>query len=268
MKEFFRIAVAALLLTACLVQCRALCATDTISGLILSWVSATQFQVASGSAYVPAAVTQVDLTSPATVTLSSPTADVFYYVFLTSSATIVTSTTAPGAPYRGVARKDSSGDRYLGAVLINGSQDIVQFTVLPDGLTQYLDLFLTGGGQTPLMEVLYDGTATTLTNVSCSAVVPPTSTEAYVRLAAHATLFGANPAGTALISNSASVLVPPTSGLAIIDSEYLPSGSNPTGKWEQVDLPLDTNQEFNYCFDTTPAWAGLIVQVIGYFEFR
>lgn len=154
-----------------------------IDGLKLEWVSGTQVRVTTGAAYVPGAKRIAELAT-AVVLTPSLAPSTWYHVYLTVVGSTVSAeavTTVPAAPYTGTARA-KTGDasrRYLGSVLTDPSSSLWQFA--QDG--RYLKWFvLPGVGTASIFRVLSNGTATTATTFSLSAVIPVTAMAAYARL--------------------------------------------------------------------------------------
>lgn len=217
-----------------------------IDGLKLEWVSGSQIRVTPGAAYVPGPKRISELAASVTLT-PSLSASTIYHVYLTVSGATVSAeavTTAPSSPYSGTART-KSGDtsrRYLGSFRTTTGSAITKFR--HDGLLmEYMDVIANYGGQ-----VLSAGMSTTPTNVSCSAVVPVTSTMALINFANFAEFI-------AVIANT--------------DCNYTLSSSNwlfalnPSSRlWGFI--PLASNQTFNYMMFAAPASNGLLANLVGY----
>lgn len=148
-----------------------------IDGQTMSWVSATQLAIASGTCYIPSVGANVNFPSNITLTPTlSASAFHHVYAFLNSGVPdYEVSTTAPSSPYNGTART-KTGDttrRYIGSFLTNSSSQIYRF-VQAGMEIHYLE---TIGGGTPF-RILSSGAATSRTAISTSAAVPITSRRA------------------------------------------------------------------------------------------
>lgn len=222
-------------------------APDFIGGLKMIWNSVTSISVTSGEAWVPG-LSQL-LTVPATVTKSSLalTASTFYYVYLFlngSTPDVEIVTTAPSSAYFGVART-KTGDttrRYVGAILTDGSSNVIDFMQIGTTIK-----YLNNVNAAPFF-VLSAGRAITPTNVACSGVIPAGGMIV--------TLLLLN-SDTTLVVTLANSSVPFTlSASAYLSFVYLNTAV-------QIDLPLDTSQQFNYIWPSTPTGA-LFARVVGY----
>lgn len=153
-----------------------------IAGLELEWVSNTQIQARSGSAWVPSLSRVLDVPNAISATVTTPTNATWYYAYLTSTGTLELSTQAPNAPYKGSARiKGPSGTpdntrRYLGAVRTADTGNRFMNFSSRLGFVRYLE-----NTAVAPFNILVSGVATSLVGVSCTAVVPPTSTRMFAR---------------------------------------------------------------------------------------
>jgi len=147
-----------------------------ISGLQITWNSATSVSVGTGEAYIEGNVAVVQVNSAITKSSLSLSASTWYhlYLYLNSGVPDVeVSTAAPAAAYSGLARSKTSDTsrRYLGSMKTNASSQVIKFFHnVQAGKIDYL----THVNVAPLL-VLNAGTASTSTTVSCSGIVPITS---------------------------------------------------------------------------------------------
>lgn len=220
-----------------------------IDGLKMVWNSATSLSVTSGAAFIPSL--SKCLPSTTTLTLSGLVlaASTWYHLYLYLNAgapAIECVTTAPASAYYGTART-KTGDtsrRYIGSVRTDASSNIYSFQHGPEaGLVFYQ----TNIGPAPFLVV--NGNATTATNVSCSAVVPVTSTVAKLFVANNDTV------NSVYLGNSA---MPPSTGsfmayVAVSPSVY------------PVDMALDSSQQFQYLFTPGAPSANFVARVAGYY---
>ncbi len=223
-----------------------------IDGLKMEWVSGTSLRVTSGAAYVvslnrvmevPAAITKAGL---------SLAASTWYHVYLFDNAGVAdieVVTTAPAAPFSGTA-KSKSGDasrRYVGSIKTDASAAVMNFVQTEIGRI----IYRLPSGAAP-QAVLVAGVATTVTAVSCAAVVPVTASTA-----------------TTTIVNNANL----GSNMRVFESNgtYGPTGSlygvTPNGT-VSADMPLNSSQEFQYYMTSPPSSGGGNVHVTGYFYER
>lgn len=230
--------------------------TDYISGLYLSWLSTTTFQVGSGSAYNTSAgaVTTVAgafTVNPAagtgllsgTVTLASATK---YYVYLADATHVVMSTSAPSS-YQGTAWQDASNRRYLGCLLTDGSSHFVNFQRVGNKVLYRVS------NPAAAFQVL-SGNAITSTSVSCSGLIPATSFRAVIFFSMTGTqpsFFGSSDGAT-----------PTTSSGQI----WFPAPSTGGNYQTEVEIPISTSQAFLYCQGSNTGTS--TVYVVGYIEDR
>lgn len=224
-----------------------------IMGLALEYVSATQFRVTSGAAWVPDAGQLVELAASATITLSGIGNSAWAHVYLVYAAgqapTIEAVTTDPAAPYYGSARAKSgtggTSRRYLGSIRTNATGQIIRFHHNPSAnLVSYL-ADINGSG----LYVLNTGTATASTNVA-APVVP---------LTARSMLgFAENTDPTALVFISQPDMGAASSSniLLLLRGTRVLMGV----------IALDASQRFNYAYSTAPSSGnGLSVWCTGYY---
>lgn len=221
-----------------------------IDGLKMVWNSATSISVISGAAFIPSL--NKNLPSLATLTLSglSLTASTWYHVYLYLNAgvpAIECVTTAPAAPYYGTARA-KTGDtsrRYIGSVLTDASGNIWNFAQNGLRINWYVDI----AGGTTVFRALAGGSATTLTPVSLSSLVPISCKLAQLRFQ------NIDTGAASRFSNSDTGLVAPAALLTI------PPNINGTAF---VDFPLSASQGIQYFLNGTPGGQGCYIDVLGY----
>jgi hypothetical protein len=150
--------------------------SDFWTGLQLSRASSSSITIGTGAAYVDGEILSVETA----ITISSITAiDGLYHIYLyDNSGTVAAeaSTTAPAAPYFGLARA-KTGDttrRYLGSVLCIAATGLVRFVHAPEaGLMMYTN-------HSAPRRVLAGGTGTVKTAISVASVVPITANIAQI----------------------------------------------------------------------------------------
>lgn len=156
--------------------------TSFIEGLEVVWNSANSLTVKAGSAWIPGLDRVLDLPTDLTKSGLVLTANTWYYLYLFENAgvgDVEVVTTAPDAPYRGSARIKGTPDdtrRYLGAVRTGAANTMYRFSS-KDGFVRWLETT----NALPF-QVVSGGAATSLAPVSCSAVMPVTSTRFYGRI--------------------------------------------------------------------------------------
>ncbi len=146
---------------------------EWIQGLELQWVSASAVTVGTGSAYVESLGYVIRVSSPIALTGLSLGNSAWGYVYLKSDGTAECNTTAPTTAYAGSARS-KTGDstrRFLGTVRTNSSGDIYRFKHVPtSGTFRYVAETSNGD-----FLIISGGSATTATDASAAAIVPPQS---------------------------------------------------------------------------------------------
>lgn len=205
-----------------------------IDGLKMVWNSATSISVTSGAAYIPSLGYAVN--APSTLTLSSLslTASTWYHLYLYLNAgvpSIECVTTAPAAPYSGVAHAKTGDNsrRYLGSVLTDASSQIKNFAM--DGnYIRYL---------TPSISIGSGLNATTQTNLNCASVVPITASRVDLRAVNRDTNTGIN-----LVLGGGGV----GSLIAVLASSSA-----------YFMMPLDSTQNINYNYSSTPTGSAVVV---------
>lgn len=154
-----------------------------IDGFKLNWTSVNSLTFSSGTCYIPSLGRNVN--SPGSILVSGIALGVstfgHAYFYLNSGVpSIEVVTTAPSAPYNGVART-KTGDttrRYLGSVLTDSAGNIYEFDMLPESAFMQYRTPLTNAAP---FRVLSGGAATVPTNISLTGIVPTTATIAYYR---------------------------------------------------------------------------------------
>lgn len=224
---------------------------DYIDGLKMVWVSATAVTVTTGAAYIPGLSKVLRVTVNIAKTGLALSAATQYHLYLYNNSgtpDIEFSTTAPDAPYNGIART-KTGDasrRYVGSILTAGANVVDSFThSLEHGRVDYRI-----SNQAGALLVLANGRATSATNVSLASVVPPTAT--------HAVMFGYNDPSTSQ-----------TVFYAASDGPVVPSGGLEgfvaAGAQISALIRLDANQAFSYAYaGTVSGAAGFTVRISGY----
>lgn len=222
--------------------------SDYIAGLQMVRVSATALTVKVGSAYIPSLNSILNSSSDIAKSSLSLSNTTWYHIYLYSNngvADIEIVTTAP-AIYHGTSYQKTGDNsrRYIGSVKTDGSGNIFNFI---HDVRANLIMFETQ--QDATMRVLNGGTATTETNVTCSAYVPSTSKIMKAKFSNTSTTQYAN------IGNSEdSVTLAAGTGILVVNYANYPI----------VDFPLDSSQQFSYMYGAAPG-TGLYVDLYGYF---
>lgn len=221
---------------------------DFISGLKMSWNSATSISVSSGEAWIPGANALVQPNATLTLSGLSLSASTWYHVYLYNNAgtpAIECVTTAPASPYFGTARC-KTGDtsrRYIGSVVTDSSGNIFNFLQVGKDIK-----YLSNVSVSPFI-VVTAGTSTGITAISCAAVVPITSKSA---------MFFAGNSDTAQ-----SVFINTSeSGFTLSSSNW--NAVITRGAQMAAPIPLDSSQSFNYLYGSTPTTGNLYMRVYGY----
>ena len=220
---------------------------DYISGFRLSRGGANTLVVTSGTAYIQSLGRPVDYAGGTT---SVPTGtNTWYHVYTTGAGLIVTAT-VPAAPYFGTARSQTgfTSRRYIGSVRTDASGNLRFWK--HDWQTGMV-LWLENITAAPF-RVLAGGTATTRTNVDCSAVAPVTSTE--VRVLA---LIITNNSAFCTFDNGDRTL-PVDQGFAYVNAAGMNSMQT------MLDIATNTVQIFRYSWIFAMTGAGAFLDVMGY----
>lgn len=221
-----------------------------IDGLKMQWVSATALTVSSGAAFIPALNKCLPVPGAIAKTGLSLTASTWYHVYLWLNAgvpDIEIVTTAPAAAYNGTARA-KTGDtsrRYIGSVLTDASGNIWNFAQNGLRINWYADI---AEGMS-IFRPLSAGTATTVTTISLSSLVPVSCRIAQLRFQ------NSDSAAPARFLNSDSGLSSPAALLTI---------SANTNGTAFVDFPLNSSQTLQYFLYGTPGGQGCFIDVLGY----
>ena len=222
-------------------------AQDYISGLIVSWSSATQIKVSPGNAYIQKSGTIVNLAAESTInpTLSAST---WHYVYLKEDGTCEVSTTAPASAYAGSARsKNTSGSefRLIGQFSTDSSSNIYKFKYSQSTNAWLYHL----AGATNIYRVLSNGQATSSTTVSLAAFVPPQSTSAYIKA-----------------SNTDATLA-----YMVADGDTTADGTTAVGFFSvtagvraSFECPLNSSQQLAYDFPSAPT-GGAFIDMLAYY---
>lgn len=224
------------------------------AGLAISWVSGTQVKVGVGVAHIESTDSLVQLTSEQTLT-PSLSASSFHYIYLTSTGTVEVSTTAPAAPYYGFARSKTSDSsrRCIGFFLTDSSSSIQNFFynvtsgefkwLVNNTLSPYR--VLTGG-------TANGGTSTTLTDVDCSAVIPPICNLVKMHVFSYNT-----PAGTNLFLGASGS----TRGTNNVNTyATINPATEPTHT-----IPVNSSRIFGYIFNLSPSPGAAYIDIEGGF---
>lgn len=207
-----------------------------IDGLKMVWNSATSISVTSGNTYIQASSAVISF--PSTLTLSSLilTASTWYHLYGYLNAgvpAIELVTTAPASPYSGTARA-KTGDtsrRYIGSVLTDASGQVKNFAM--DGnYIRYL---------TPSISIGSGLNATTQTNLNCASAVPITASRVDLRA-----INGDTNAAINLVLGGGGV----GSLIAVLASSSA-----------YFMMPLDSSQNINYNYSSTPTGSAVVVGV-------
>jgi len=168
----------------------------TIIGFNPQWTSSAVLGASPGVVYIESLGGTISGT-PVDITPSSPSNNTWYHVYVYSSdgttagtPTLEASTTAPVAfaTPAGFARS-KTGDtsrRYLYSARTNGSGQFYQFACDQQGLFKWKNQNLSGSP----FRVLSAGSATSSTNVDCSAVVPTTARSIFLEIVNTSTTTG------------------------------------------------------------------------------
>lgn len=236
-----------------------------IFGLIPRWVATNQISVTSGVAHIQNGGLFVGLATASQKTLSSLSANTWYYLYVFESSGVIDwewSTTAPTSPYFGTARSKTSDmtRRYIGAFRTNGSSEIENFWCEGDGGTMDFMWRLDVPG---LKRALAGGTATSKTAVSLSSLSAGSgSSESGL------------PNSTGLVKAAMLRLVNLSTNGAVLfmdNSEMTGTSSASTGGvgiMQDADIvlpfPINNTREVRYAWHVTPTGPGAYIDVIGF----
>jgi len=227
---------------------------DFITGLQMTWGSATSITVGTGAAYIQSSDSILRVSSAITASGLSLTASTWYHVYLYNNSgtpAIEVVTTAPATAFFGTARAKTSDTtrRYIGSVRATETDTMASFEHYPEqGLISYKDAV-----NTALYRVLSSGTATASTSVSVASLVASTSKLALLKLSNTdtATSFAVADGGTT------ATVTGPTGYLSVAPSVRTVG-----------PIPLNASQLINYIYQTTPVAGSAFVDVLGYWYER
>ena len=228
-----------------------------ISDLGVEWVSATQLKLLTGAAHIQNGDVIVKLTADSTKTLSSLSANTWYYVYVFESSGVLDwehSTTAPASPYFGSARSKTgdSSRRFVFCFRTNASGQLHRFLYNPlSGEMNYQ-----GDFSVSPFRILGPGQSTNQSpwaTVSASAVVPPISTLTTMRIQN----YNAPPTHT---THSGRVSIPGDTTLRLIIN---------IGADTLASVAVDSSQQIAYYMEFAPTGVGgLYIDVKAFFFAR
>lgn len=232
---------------------------EPLQGLQLVWNSTTSITVKTGLASL-ANARIITVNADITKSSLSLSASTWYHVYLywdaalnagAGGAAAEVVTTAP-AVYFGTAHQ-KSGDatrRYLGSIRTDGSGNVLNFHHEPTtGLVLYRQQIFTAPFQ-----LLTAGVATTRTTVSASAVV----TAAARMLIAYVQNTTPNANGYFGNSEDSITTLGSGAGFGVIEN----------GEREEMLIPLNASQAFQYAMSPAPSSGGIYVSARGYYFAR
>ncbi len=223
--------------------------TFYIDGLELAFVTGTSVTLRAGSAWVEGLGYALEATADITKSGLSLLANTWYYAYVFSNAgtpDFELSTTAPAEPYSAFARS-KMGDttrRLVGSLKTDASGNMPRIVAEGRGGNPFVR-YLKDHTVAPF-RVLTGGTATTLTTISCSAVVPVTGRMSLIRVLNTSDKVAriSNPNVT---ENFISVAI---------------------GQEVHALVALTTAQELQYSLVAAPTSGSLTLDVLGYYERR
>jgi hypothetical protein len=222
-----------------------------ISGLRLTWVSTTAFNVEPGAAYIYGADKILNVATTINKTGLSLSNSTWYHVYLYESsgaAAVEVVTTAPAAAYFGTARAKTADTsrRYLGSVLTNGSGHLYKFAHDPQrNLFHWLDTDQTASP----FRVLSAGTASSATSVAMTGCAPATAFAVALQV----------------YSNGDKVLrVGNTSSLASTAFSVFLTAGNVADKFVTAEIPVDGSGNIYYRFDSAVGSGGATIDCYGF----
>lgn len=221
---------------------------DFVAGLQLVYLSASSIQVGAGMAWV-SGTGRLLASNPITVSGISLGANAWGHIYYFSNAGVPSaagSATVP-TPYFGFGsawrKSDDVTRRYIGSIRTDGSGNILPFWHEGGDFIMYANF--PGGSPN---RVLSAGNSNVEVTVDASPVVPLTAQR---RMIARVTNTSNQSASIGVSDDSVSM---PGQYLRFV----------PAGVEKDIIMPLDTNQDFNYCMGGVPASGGLYVDVQGY----
>lgn len=238
-----------------------------IFGLIPRWVATNQISVTSGVAHIQNGDLFVGLATASQKTLSSLSANTWYYLYVFESSGVIDwewSATAPTSPYVGTARSKTSDvtRRYIGAFRTNGSSEIENFWC--DGSGGTMD-YMWRLDVPSLKRALGGGTATSKTAVSLSSLSATGGSGS--------TASGV-PDSSGLVKAAILRLVNLSTNGAVLymdNSEMTGTASASTGGvgiLQDADIvlpfPINDTREVRYAWNASPTGPGAYLDVIGF----
>lgn len=214
-----------------------------ISGLELEWVSTTQIKVKSGLCHIQNGDIIIKLASDSTKTLSSLSANTWYYLYAFESSGAIDwehSTTAPASPYFGTARSKTSDTsrRFIGLFKTGASSQIFKFIHNPlSGEYNYQERY-----DASPFRVLAAGNQTAWTTVSASGVVPAIADLTLMRLINYSD-GGSN-------SSTGAIHISIPSDTATLRLIINPNGDTTTS------VAVNSSQQFSYQMSVAPTGVG------------
>ncbi len=222
-----------------------------IQGCVLAYSSTTAITVSSCVASIQSTGNLVKMSSTSTPTLSLG-ASTWYHVYYFESGgagSTEVSTTAPAAPWIGTARS-KSGDtsrRYLGSFKTNSSSEVQNFQQEGAGSSA---LFTWRIRIDAITRALSGGKATANADVDLSPYIPPTSTNAFLRV------INLSTDQNVRTDNSEMTGTDPASGLGFLAVSFGAQGF--------LFHPTNASQVIRYSYTTTPAGSGTFIDVYGW----
>ena len=218
-----------------------------ISGLYLSWVSATSISISTGSCYIESLGQVLESNSVITVSSIATTNGLMYHAYLYSDSgtpAVEISTTGPSStPFSGTARSKTSDTsrRYLGSFIATATDTIAKFHHFEGGM--YYGVHIAGS---PFQIV--NSNASVSTVVDASSVVPLTGT--------HVSINMTNSDASISVRISNPDFITPVSSSAFTASMQ----GNSTCP---MDLSISAARTFIFRFDSAPSGV-FIGRVYGY----
>lgn len=213
-----------------------------IDGMRMTWNSGTSVTISSGSVYIPSVGFNVNFNSALTKAGLALSANTFYHVYAFLNAgvpDVEIVTTAPSAPYNGVART-KSGDttrRYIGSLRTDAGSAVYNF-LHTDSDILYQSSILPA----PFL-ILTGGVATVATTVALASLIPPTARAAIIVAS------NSDTGQRADLGNNGGTI-----GMAFANPNTL----------NYLRLPMNATQDIQYAYFAAPAVGSLSIRVQGY----
>ena len=224
-----------------------------IEGLILRRTSAGVVTVGTGSAYVQSEGKSLVLTSPIVVNLSGLSTGTFYHFYLWNNAgatQIELAGTAPSAYSHPACNKGGdTSRRYVGSILASSATDCYDFKMSSGNRMVYN----TNISSAAPFQLILGGRATTSTTVSCSTFAPITTTIVQVHL------------GNNIDSDASARFSNSDVGAASSSNWIWTASADPSAQFSDVELPVNSSQQFNYILDSAGTTGGVYCRGRGYF---